>query len=55
MIKSVNDIYDTGDAIEFVEDNMEFLQRIEDAIHRLWANAATEYEYEFLAQFLEAM
>jgi hypothetical protein len=36
MINSVSDIYSSGDAIDFVEDNLAHLERIEELLPRLF-------------------
>ena len=53
MIKSVKHIHSSGDAIEFVEDNIEFLQRIEAAIDKICGHHGAN-PYEIAAMLFES-
>ena len=53
MIKSVNDIGSSGDAIEFVEDNLVNLERIENVA--LQFEYPTDNLYECAALILEGL
>ena len=44
MINSIDDIRLTGDAVEFVEDNIEYLKRIEQAISLLFPSSDNPYQ-----------
>ena len=55
MINSVHDINSSGDAIEFVEDNIEYLTAIEKVVTDMYGLDDTDNRYETAAMFLEAL
>ena len=52
MIKSINDCHSTGDALDFVTDNVEYFERIEKAISEI-LTYQTNSPYEFIALYFE--
>ena len=53
MIKSVNDIHSSGDALDFVMDNQEYLQRIEELIPQVCIPSPGMNPYKAVVIYLE--